>query len=555
METNPFGDGDIILPFCAELYFGPDKEPIVIWENDFDLFSKQVFKTIENLEGSYTIYAHNGGRFDWMFLIHLIKGSISFKGRSIMSAKIGDHELRDSFHIIPTKLGAYRKDEFDYNNLTLKNREKHKNEILDYLHSDCRYQFEMVSDFVSRFGRVLSIGQAAFKNIKSLCDMQNLSEGTDEFLRQWFFGGRVECLKGSGFYEGDYNLYDVNSMYPYVMAYYNHPIGNTFNECNKLNDNTAFIVVECDNFGALVGRDENGSLTANIKRGKFYTTIHEYKIAKKYNLIKNDKIISCLNFTVNTNFSDFVLPLYEKRQEVKKKLKTLKGETPEYFEAKRDDLFLKLLLNNGYGKFAQNPRKFKDHYYTKRGEHPKGSLLNEFTCITESGERWEIDKDVEDYVLKDHSFTIWKKPSSRLNFNNVATAASITGAARSILLEAIFLADDPIYCDTDSIICRNLPLAGLSNDLGAWDCEKELRKILIAGKKLYGYYCKNNECSIRSKGVNDLTWGALEDIVAGLGFNSVNIAPTIKKTGEQTQIERKIRLTTPQDYKSRIFLK
>lgn len=555
METNPFGCEEDIRPFCAELYFGPDKEHIVIWENDFEKFSQKVYDTIENLDGKYTIYAHNGGRFDWMFLIHLIRGEISFKGRSIMSAKIGDHELRDSFHIIPTKLGSYRKDEFDYSVLTLDKRERHKSEILDYLHSDCCYQFEMVFDFVNRFGRVLSIGQAAFKRIKSLSDVQNLSDGSDEFLRSWFFGGRVECLKGSGEFSGEYKLYDVNSMYPYVMANYKHPIGNTFNECETLNDNTQFLTIECDNYGALVARDEHGSLTANVAHGEFNTTIHEYKTALKYGLIENVKIKSCINFTAKTDFADFVIPLYEKRQETKAKLKTLEAETPEYFEAKRDDLFLKLLLNNGYGKFAQNPRKFKDHFYTKQGEHPKGAMLNEFECVTEDGEVWEIDSDVDDYVLPNHSFTVWKKPSKRLNFNNVATAASITGAARSILLEAIHLADEPIYCDTDSIICRNLPLARQSNSLGEWDCEKELEKIRVAGKKLYGYYGKDGIEIIRSKGVNGLTWSDLGDIVAGIGYKSVNVAPTIKKTGEQIKIERNIRLTTAKDYISRIFLK
>jgi hypothetical protein len=57
---------------------------------------------------------------------------------------------------------------------------------------------------------------------------------------------------------------------------------------------------------------------------------------------------------------------------------------------------------------------------------------------------------------KNGDFCIWERPSPRRGgFYNIATAASITGAARANLLRNLSLSDRPIYCDTDSIICED----------------------------------------------------------------------------------------------------
>ena len=127
METDPFDENtkSPIFPFVAELYsdqFGS----IVIWEETFDLFVLKVVTAIESLPDNYIIYAHNGGKFDWLFIVSKIRGIVKFKGRSIMVAKIGNHELRDSLHLLPEKLAAWKKDVFDYNKLKKKNRNAHK---------------------------------------------------------------------------------------------------------------------------------------------------------------------------------------------------------------------------------------------------------------------------------------------------------------------------------------------------------------------------------------------------------------------------------------------
>lgn len=537
-ETDPFNNkhpDDKIQPFAACLY-SDQFEPIVIWENDLDTFTNKLLAAIEALEGRYTIYAHNGGKFDYMFLVHKLRGAVSFKGRGIMAAKIGDHDLRDSFHIIPEKLANYKKDKFDYNTLKKGNREKHKEKIIKYMVNDCVYLFDIVKSFLTEFGFKISIGQAAMADIKKHYNVKKIGENTDAELRQYFFGGRVECLAGKGLFTKGYKLYDVNSAYPNVMAHCQHPIGNHYSwrRNGGINPNTCFIDLTCTNYGALVMRAENNETTATVGHGRFKTTIWEYRAAIELGLITDIKFHYFIDCNEFSDFSKFVLPHYEKRLSTKTQLKFLPEGSIEYDNIKKDDIFTKLLLNNGFGKFAQNPRRYKDNFITEHGALPpmgyEECLLPVFRCP---------------------EYDIWEKPAPRRSFNNVGTAASITGAQRAVLMKAIHNSIGPIYCDTDSLICRELENTELhSTKLGAWDLEKTFDEIIIAGKKLYA--CKaygkdgqKDEIKVRSKGspLGALDWAAMLKLLDDEIIEVISTGPTLTKTGKQFYMRRNIRAT------------
>lgn len=570
METDPFDNKSDkkILPFVAVLY-SDDFAPVVIWDENFDNLTSRIFAAIDDLPHPYTIYAHNGGRFDYMFLIHKLRGDVKFKGRAIMSAKIPGrhavHEIRDSFHIIPERLAAYEKNEFDY----LKNkravRKNHKQEIIDYCISDCKYLLELVKKFIDGFGLKLSFGQAAMSElIKHYPDVAHLQDGWDKYLRTFFFGGRVECLQGRGEFIGDYKTYDVNSMYPFVMATMQHPIGghDDYTINTQITDATVFLDIDCKNRGALISRNpETGETTANKSSGNFQTTIYEYKTALRLGLIS--EII--INFTVDcskrTNFADHVLPIYARRTITKKTIRALKKagrtDSEEYRAIVCEDLFLKFLLNSGYGKFAQNPREFKEYFLTDDGERPSADWFKSIAGLPD-GERLVYELPAEECS----GYWIWSKPAPGWRFNNVGTAASITGAARAVLLEAIHGATDPIYCDTDAIICRALGQGVVldGNELGAWDLEDEFSTVRICGKKLYGgQYAvaksgkdgKPEPHKIRSKGVSGVTWQELGDLLdhpelAKSGIEKTAFGVTITKSGIQSYLRRVIRATAPQ---------
>lgn len=585
-ETDPFDkDRKVeILPFVAELY-SDQFEPIVIWDDDFNSFVEKLYHAILSLPDSYTIYAHNGGKFDYMFLVSKLRGQVMFKGRAIMSAKIGNHELRDSLHILPEKLAAWKKDHFDYSKMRRASRHKFRQEILDYLHSDCVYLFDIVKSFVSEFGLKISIGQAAFGELKKSYKVSHVKPSTDEFLRRYFFGGRVECIQGRGMFDSrnghdGYKLYDVNSMYPFVMANFSHPIGNEYNwRRGNPDENTVFVDLECINHGAFVSRTENNEFGAAplYGAGKFFVSVWEFQAAIDCDLIEDVRITGVVDCRERTNFSKFVVPMYDRRQIVKGKLDVLKEagllDSRDYEELHKEDLFLKYLLNNAYGKFAQNPRNFKEYYYTDPNEAPPAEWM-EFLQGADDDTVHKYSMAIE----RTDEFAVWAKPSANDRYNNVGTAASITGAARSVLLRAIQQATDPVYCDTDSLICRTL--GGISNidvkRLGAWKLEQQFDRVIIAGKKEYACEvrgiepCSPRRLKVRCKGAdlrvvpvdsrgietptptpdqqlaaNIATWRNYERLLDNEILAIVAKVPTISKTGEQHYLTRKIRATAP----------
>ena len=535
METDPFDNNrpdDKILPYLAVLY--SDKfETVIIWEEDYDSFVYKLIAAIEAIPNKYTIYAHNGGKFDFMFFVHKLRGKVSFKGRGIMAATIGNHELRDSYHIIPERLAAYKKDSFDYSTLTKSQRHKHKETIISYCIADCRYLLDLVRKFITAYGFKISVGAAALAAFKNHYKYESLSDYQDNNIRQFYYGGRVECLAGKGHFLRNFKLYDVNSMYPYAMAKYKHPTASEYVMHNgKPNPQTVFLEIVCYNNGALMGRLESGELTSRISHGKFMTTIYEYQTALELGLISNVEIISCLDNYKLTDFHKFVDPIYTHRAAEKTRLDTLDSSSAEYDTCKAAILFDKLILNNAYGKFATNPRKFKEHFITSPYQRPE-----------------ELDMDADGYgdapEFDGETHWIWSKPAEKMKFLNVGTAASITGAARSVLMRAIHNAHNPVYCDTDSLICEELRESDIHKTrLGAWDIEKEITELIVCGKKLYAYRDKSGKEYIKSKGVQGLNWNDMLEILHGSIIEKTNFAPTLTRRGNQGYITRRIRATT-----------
>lgn len=557
VETDPFNNEtcEPIYPFLAVVY--SDQFPtITIWDNDWRSLIKRLFDELEKLDEVFTIYAHNGGRFDYMYFMNLISGVVKFKGRALMTAKLGKHEIRDSLHIIPESLrNANRKTEIDYGLMHRNLRDKHRDVITSYCIDDCIATFEIVRAFIDKFGMPLTIGQAAMAELKKHYSFKRLSEPLDRYFRQWFFGGRVECLAKAGYYKGRYKLYDVNSMYPDAMAHQRHPIGDEFLVNDYVSGRTAFIHLWCENRGALVSRLKSGELTTSVERGEFYTTIHEYKMARELGLIRDPRIIKTIDFSEWSTFFQFVMPIYQKREELKDLLEAV-PDHPNRKAIEQDIKFYKYLLNNAYGKFAQNPRNFKEFYLTAPGEHPPQDWLYYGADIQAQRMRDEIPHDdlTErlDYVKRLRSlpneetenYWIWSIPSIQWRFNNVATAASITGAARAKLMRARHFAVDALYCDTDSLVCRELLEHEIHpSKLGTWKCETEISEFIMAGKKLYGYKTPDGKEKIRAKGQNGVTWDDLRALIGGATIRKTMNAPTLTRTGTQNYMTRELRMT------------
>lgn len=513
-ETDPFLYGRVPAPFVAGLRIGDEYKEF--WGADC---VDSVVRYLDDIKTPLVVYAHNGGKFDYFFMLKYLENPIKVIGTRIAKAKMGIHELRDSYSIIPVPLAAYKKDDIDYRKMEAEVRHLHRAEISNYLKSDCDYLFHLVSQFRERFGDKLTIGATAINELKKLhpFDAQNASH--DEFFRAWFFGGRVEYFE-SGVLRGDWKVYDVNSMYPHVMKEYAHPTGAKYRqqyggELTKSGNIKGmadypvyFATIECDNLGAFPTRIKGESLRFDIPYGEFNVTSHELKAALETGRVKNVKIKRVLFPESVISFGDYVdLHVAEKIRAKKE------GD-------KVAELFAKLLLNSAYGKFAQNP----DHFYTYFIQAPGDEIP---------------DEDYEIYMVHESGARLWRKPSESMVYFDVATAASITGAARAVLMRGLSAGKRVAYCDTDSIICEALPLQLSETALGAWKLEGAGDSLAIAGKKLYAL--RNGSKCVKSahKGAL-LTDKEIFRIARGGVVGWKNDAPTFSLSKGVSFVDRKI---------------
>jgi hypothetical protein len=194
-------------------------------------------------------------------------------------------------------------------------------------------------------------------------------------------------------------------------------------------------------------------------------------------------------------------------------------------------LFYKYVLNSAYGKFAQDSSKYLEYCITD-------ATLNLVQQFWRPVRIDQIDKGASE------TFIVWaRNPATDfMRMYNVATGASITGASRSVLLRAIAKADTPLYCDTDSLICKNLDVPHNDRELGAWKMEAEADEVCIAGKKLYALF-KDGVCvKHANKGVK-LSGAEIRSVCMGEQITYKRDAPSYHLDGSHTFIERRVRMT------------
>lgn len=553
-ETDPFEHGLTVKPFtCGFATFDPHDDDTGQFDYAVDgRYYKdfwgadcvhQFFEWLASLKGAYIVYVHNGGNFDFYFCIEYIdRGSAPFiiNGR-LAKIFMQGVEFRDSYSLVPVALGAYQKDEIDYANFTVDRRELHRDEIRGYQRNDCFYLLELVSEVLGMSGDKLTMASIALPMLRSFHGFETMSETTDASLRPYYFGGRNQCFEvgeqvpspGNRFY-----IYDVNSMYPYVMAHDKHPISRTPKFEATITERTHFAKIRAWSDGALPVRKDDGGLSFPRGYGDFFATIHEIKAGLDTGTLRISKVYHSIYFEIETSFAEFVDHFYSKRQEAR---------------ANGDEirlLYYKLVLNSSYGKLAQDPRKYENFLFDPE-KIPTPLKCAECDINTdkkklcvECNERLSSPVGWYPHTFRDGAI-VYARPSTALarhGFYNVAAAASITGAARAYLLRGISNAQRPIYCDTDSIICEHLDADLDKSRLGAWKLEAEGDVCCIAGKKLYAVFNKGEPIKSASKGVK-LTPKEIAAVCRGETIEYSHPVPKFHLDGSVSFIKRNINRT------------
>lgn len=517
-ETDPFKWERIPEVFCVGVY---DGQIFNYHWGDQDSCISFLCDCMGVAPAGSIFYAHNGGKFDFHFFKDRIRGKVQLIGSRIAKCYVDNVELRDSYSLLPFALDKYQKTKIDYEWFEKENRDKHKDAILSYLKDDCVFLHQLVTGFVDEFGMSLTAAGAAMKEFKKFHEFERMGNPErDAKYREYFYGGRVECLK-KGVLEGNFHVYDVNSMYPSVMRNFEHPVSNdviTYSgrQLNNSIEHCDFIEVEGENFGAFPARTKSG-LSFNQDYGRFKVTGHEIRAALETGRFRIAKVHQSFRATERMKFENFIDHFFNSRLRAKEEGNKLL------------DLFYKLIMNSSYGKFAQNPEDFRDYELTHE--------------VKSTSDGWVLEHEFQG---SNPPLFIWSIASQRpehLSRFNVMTAASITGAARAQLMRGLHASINPLYCDTDSIICEGL--AGDLDDsrLGAWKTEASGTKLAIAGKKMYVLFDANGEVVKQaSKGVR-ISASDIVKVAKGKAIKYRNIAPTFSFVDKTRFIEREIKRT------------
>ena len=489
IETDPFLYGRIPEPFVIGWY-SADIGFRYWWGDDcIERFCDWLRELPKHI-----VYAHNGGKFDVHFFLDHLRGKLLIIDGRTVSAEMYGHDIRDSYAIMPFPLADYQKDEIDYSIMERPVREKNKRKILEYLESDCVYLFNLIETFHEDFGQSkLTIGSVSMAEIRKLHDVPKTTLAFDRtFRKTLYYGGRCESF-ASGVIEGDMDIYDVRSMYPSVMSEYLHPTGLAYSVGDEITEETCFLTVRGTSHGAFPGRGKDGELHYSHKRGVFHVSIHEYNAAIDSGVFRPTSIECTYDFAERVRYEAWTTKYYALKEKSERE-----NDQARY-------LIYKYLLNAGGGKFSQNPANYWDYRLAALKERPeevcqhcKGrgvctrqchrcAALNEYQALDGecrycegTGERWMLAE-----ASDDHEVMLWKARTPSYEYNNVATGASITGAARAKLLRAMARCETVLYCDTDSIVCQGDFGEPVSNEMGAWKHEGHGVLMALAAKKLY----------------------------------------------------------------------
>lgn len=423
---------------------------------------------------------------------------------------------------MPFALEEYKKTKIDYSifERARRNKPTNRERITNYLLDDCIYLHELITGFREIVGAKDTIGSAAFYQMRQLgIEIQSLNETHDDMFRPYFFGGRVQAFE-KGLINGPLQYLDINSAYPYAMRS-DHAHGPNYKHTARIPRSRerlqqSFIHGIFESRGALPVRENDGGIGFPISNElEAFATGWEISAGLETKTLRVLKVHDVWTPQTTINFSSYVDRFFALRATAKKA-----GD-----EVKR--IAYKYLLNSGFGKFAQNPRDFREYVLAPFGKAVKGY-------------EWENDFG---------AVTLWSKPSYvGRGFFDVCTASSITGFERANLWRGVCASKGVAYIDTDAMFCRSSTVK-LGEKLGEWKKEggenNFVKRMAIAGKKLYGIeWAKKVEGEshkIASKGAR-LDWSDLLALCKGKTIKWTNEAPTFSINGAHF-ITRDIRAT------------
>ncbi len=459
--------------YAIGIYNGKETKMLV---NNYYTNNAFIEWLLNNLQNGDIIYAHNGGRYDFLFIFDYLRENKKAKlqnikviSSSVVMFKINYKgktlEFRDSFSILPASLKRLTND-FDV---------LHKKLEMDYDigTEDVRFQDYFRNDLIGLYEVLEKAGELREKLTIASNSMHiflrdyykkkpyNNSLETDNTFRAGYYGGRVEVFKMQG---ESLHYYDVNSLYPSVMVEQEYPVL----EKNNWEYTTKYI------------KNELGYYYCHIEAPKMEIPLLPYH-----------RIDGKLLFPYGKWAGWYYSPEIDKAKEIGYNIKVDKGYVfpktdflfkdfvEHYYEIKKNSsgskkAIAKMVLNSLYGKFAQR------HIY----------------------DTYVIGNEESRYSYIPFLNLQRKKTETFSRYQHTEIAGFITSYARLKLYNLFEKAglDRVYYCDTDSLFTDSL--MHTSNELGDIKNEADVKEFIAIAPKVYAYIKDTGEVVIKAKGLN-----------------------------------------------------
>lgn len=461
-------------------------------DKPFEYYTDPV-KFIErlNLYHKLRLFGYNSGRYDTPVLLEALKrrdypisiNNVIFSGSAINTLQLNKIVFKDIILSLGGrwKLNQISKDffgegkiDYDSSNITEVTPDLIKYNEQDVVLTERLYK-KIEEILQTRISTAPSMSFAIYKDrFNPMIEMKCPKRG----IRDTYKGGRNEIFKFTG---KDINVYDVNSLYPYVMSKYSYPVGSLHKENNIDKDGYSFAIVDIPySYIPYLGLKAYNKLLFPYGSISGYFTNFELREAKR--LGATIKVIE--GWVADESeflFEKYVKHYYDARLEAKRNNETAK------------DVMYKMLLNSLYGKFGQ--REEKDNiksvlYQEYLGQMNTPQYINAELLLTYQSNKGEMA------VLK-------MEKKKRFVYHDYLVSSYITAYARHTLYDYFLKAglDNVSYCDTDSIFT----ISDLSNvcgkDLGLVKLEKTFKEYKAIAPKIYRGITEDGKRYKKAKGI------------------------------------------------------
>lgn len=415
-----------------------------------------------------------------------------------------------------------------------------KEEAIKYCQLDCKCLYDVLvifneivfKEFSVNIHSVLTLPALAMKIYKSKFmpkdTIYKILGDVERDIRESYTGGSVDVYKphntlpGHSIANPDARVrlyyYDANSLYPFVMASLDMPVGKpiAFEGDIRIMDPEAFGFFYCEI--TTPGLMEQPILQRRIEtedgirtvaglgtwKGWLFSVEMDSAISLGYKI----NIIKGYKFKKQNIFKDYVLAMYELRL--------------KYPKSNPLNLIAKLLMNSLYGKFAMKPYHSVVEMYNMTNEDDMQQLNHLMKTYGES---------FQDYItIGDHVIIIRKNvanysyDSNKNIYNgsdvNIAIGSAVTAGGRAYLAPLKTSKDHTIYySDTDSIVIdKPLDPKLVNLQLGFFKLEYVIKRAIFLAPKVYGFETSNGDTVIKVKGVSkkevdDMSMDTLQELL------------------------------------------